>query len=409
MVAAILVALACSDRPRSNPFDPRNPDSQQRTAGFNALAGNGEVVLLWNPLNYIDVEGVFVERTVHGTSDTTVLNDSILPLGRLSFRDTGVENGITYSYRLRLALIGSEESPVTESDLATPGNLFPWISNFNRTAVTRLTPDFRDERYDMEIGFYFVADIQVRPDNSEIWVLDAGTASIYRFYPDGTLLPDQGSLGQNSAFRFNQNDRSLWLASWSTNSTIFHLGRTGELQASYRTEVFPTWICLDMPRNAAWIGTDSKQVLYLRNGNITTISHPAFVSPEKIVSGSIGSAAWVLDYDARAVFHLTLDQVDWNLRIFNNPQDIATNTQGDICWVADMDADIVYEIDSNSNILAQVRNVGRPTDLTYNHFDNTVLATGADGRITCIAPGGVVLWSTRLNHNPGQIIVQSFR
>jgi hypothetical protein len=304
----------------------------------------------------------------------------------------------------------SDERPVTESDRATPGTLLPWISNLDRTVVTRLTPDFRDERFDTEFSFNFVQDIQIRPDNTEIWILDAYTAKIYRFYPDGSYLQDQGNLGQTAAFRFNIHDRSLWIASWAENSTVFHLDRTGELEASYRTDVFPTWIELDYERNGAWVATDGGKMLYLdATGQITEINHSAFISPEKVVSGTTSNShAWVLDYDAKAIFHLTTGDADWNLKIFSNPQDIATNSQANICWVADMDADIVYEIDEQKTIRAQVHNMGHPTDLYWNPYDQSILVTGGDGTISCLLPGGTVLWSTRLSNHPGQISVQFF-
>ncbi|MCE5272719.1 hypothetical protein LLH00_15670 [bacterium] len=410
LALSALLALACSDRPRSNPFDPRNPDHEQRLAGFNALAGNNEVLLYWDPLDYEDVKGMQVERVTVGNTDTTVISDSVLALDNTSFRDPQAKNGTTYEYRLRLLLKDSEERPVTENDRATPGPSYPWVSNLDRTAVTRLTPDFRDERYDMEYSFNFVQDIQVRPDNSEIWVLDAVTAKIYRFYFDGSYVPDQGNLGQTAAFRFNTFNHALWIASWALNSTVFRLSRAGELEVSYRTDVFPTWIELDYKYDGAWVATDENRMLYLEsNGAIREITHSAFISPEKVVSGiSANSRAWVLDYDAKAIFHLTIDDVDWNLKIFSNPQDIAANDDATVCWVADMDADIVYEIDDLKNIRAQVHNLGHPTDLFWDRLDQSLYVTGGDGTISCLQSGGTVLWQTHLNNHPGQIVVQDF-
>ncbi len=409
LALSVALALSCTDRPRSNPFDPQNPDAGQRLAGFNALAGNSQVLLSWDPLDYEDVKGVQVQRVTVGSTDTTVISDSVLSLDRTSFLDSQSKNGTTYEYRLRLVLKDSAERPATESDRATPGPSLVWISNYDRTVVTRLTPDFRDQRYDMEYDFNFVQDIQVRPDNNEIWVLDAVTAKIYRFYLDGSYVLDQGNLGQSAAFRFNILNRDLWLASWALNSTIFRLSRTGELETSYRTDVYPMWIELDYRNNGAWVATDESRMLYLEsNGVIREITHSAFISPEKVVSGiDANSQAWVLDYDAKAIFHLTLDDVDWSLKIFSNPQDIATDDAADVCWVADMDADIVYEIDDQKNVRAQVHNLGHPTDLFWNRTDQSLYVTGGDGMISCLASGGAVLWQTHLNNHPGQIVIQN--
>ena len=57
-VAVLAFFLACSDRDRSNPLDPGNPDRNRSNIGFNALAGNNQVLLEWNFLDFDDLAGV---------------------------------------------------------------------------------------------------------------------------------------------------------------------------------------------------------------------------------------------------------------------------------------------------------------------------------------------------------------
>jgi hypothetical protein len=407
-VLALTLASGCSERERINPLDPSDPGSSTASVGFLALAGNAEVFLTWNPLQFEDVAGVSVMRTLETGEDTVVLNDSLLPPNALNFLDQTAQNDITYSYRLRFALKNSAEKPVTYADLATPGRLVSWMTVNDYEGVVRMTPDFRDKRYSLETGFYDVLDIQIKPDNSEIWVLDGGSSQIRRFYPTGDLAQNQGDLGQVAAFRFNQFDHSLWIADFSLTSTLYHIGSSGQILGSYKTGFLPTTIALDYPGGGAWLGGSDNRIIMIQDNAVIQISHSDFVRPELIASGVSSSTAWALDTEAKSLFHLTGDKVDWKKADFANPVDLATDIEGSVCWVADLDADLVYGINADMTVFVRVKGLGGPLHVTYNRFDHTILVTGNNGLISSVSEGGQVLWQVKNLERPGLIALQVF-
>ena len=47
VLALVVLSGGCTDRPRSNPLDPNNPDTGGGPATFTAIAQNGQVELRW--------------------------------------------------------------------------------------------------------------------------------------------------------------------------------------------------------------------------------------------------------------------------------------------------------------------------------------------------------------------------
>ncbi|MBN2289775.1 MAG: hypothetical protein JXQ83_10620, partial [Candidatus Glassbacteria bacterium] len=50
----LISTLACSERERANPFDPKSPEFGGM-GGLNALAGNAKVYLFWGRMEYDDL------------------------------------------------------------------------------------------------------------------------------------------------------------------------------------------------------------------------------------------------------------------------------------------------------------------------------------------------------------------
>ena len=101
---AALLALGvllggCSERERANPFDPMNPSTGGRPAGFKAIAGSGYVQLRWQTPVGVDLTGYHLRRRAQGDSVYRVLVNAI-HASQTSFLDTNVQNDQRYDYRL---------------------------------------------------------------------------------------------------------------------------------------------------------------------------------------------------------------------------------------------------------------------------------------------------------------------
>jgi len=400
-----LALLGCSDRPRSNPLDPQNTDTDRANVGFNALAGNEQVLLHWDQLNFDDLRGIRVQRVAAGASDTITLTDSALSAKTTFFLDNNAENGTTYYYNLQFVLNGSSERPKTKPDIATPGDVFGWMELVDYGELVLMTPDFRDEITSLNATFLDITDIQVGP---AVWVLEGSSGKISRYTLNGEAIDAGAILNSVRAFRFNQQDFTAWVAVEGANGIIYHFSSSGELLSSFNTNLPVTWLSIDYLRGQVWTGSSSPAVARFDPvvGNIVQYTDPEFVSPQVVVVGQSSTLAYVLDYGARKVFQVDNSGVAWKLGGFSNPSDIAVDRDGEYCWVTDPDADKLFEIDRRGKITAQVSGLGKPHRLTYDNRNNTIYVTGVSGEITNLSPGGIVNWQVKNPYQPGRLALQ---
>ena len=101
LLALLLAAstVACDSRSRTNPLDPDNPDTGGVPANLEALAGDDKVDLRWSDLGLRGIRGFRLWRWVAGGASTQ-LGEGVLPIEIMSYRDSSVVNGVTYTYRL---------------------------------------------------------------------------------------------------------------------------------------------------------------------------------------------------------------------------------------------------------------------------------------------------------------------
>jgi len=397
-------SAACSDRERANPFDPLSPD-YGGMGGLNAFAGNQRVYLYWGQLSYTDLAGFDILRVSLADQDTSVLNDTTLTAEEVDFMDVSARNGTTYAYSLRLLLIGSDELPTTVPDLATPGHTFGWLVTDNGTKVTYTTPDFRDALYSLDGDFLQVGDIQLTPDQKEIWVLDRGYDKISRFRLSGEPLEDNPVFSNTAGFAFDYQNNSLWIAVNGSEGLLYHFDANGMPAASYRTGVWVTSLAVDYPGRGVWVGSSDGRVVGIHNGEMNQYEHGDFSRPELVAAGQSG-IVWVLDIGQKTLFHIDKRGQVQRLGTYTDPVDIATDYDGSTCWVAEPAGDILHEINLNASIVGKVENLGQPWRLTYDPVDNAVYVSGAAGKVSKVGPGGKVFWQIDYPNYPGKIALE---
>ena len=119
LAGALALLCSCSQRERSNPLDPQNPNSNGAPTGFNAIAGFLAVRLNWDPEPDLAISGFMLHRLLAGDSLYRPVA-GLLSKRSGTFLDTGVPNGVEARYRLYF-ITGSELSAVAAEDVAMPG------------------------------------------------------------------------------------------------------------------------------------------------------------------------------------------------------------------------------------------------------------------------------------------------
>ncbi|MBN2288807.1 MAG: hypothetical protein JXQ83_05695, partial [Candidatus Glassbacteria bacterium] len=338
--------------------------------------------------------------------DTVVLNETKLTADDSDFLDSSAENGVTYAYSLRLLLIGSDECPITNPDLATPGQAFGWLVAGDGSRVSYMTPDFRDEIYSLDGDFFLAEELQLSPGQKEVWVLDRAYDKISRFSVNGEQLEDATVFNNITAFAFNYQNGSLWLAVGGTEGALYHFDGNGILSESFRTGIQATSVAVDYPHDGAWVGSSQALVARVRNGRLSHLEHPDFIHPELVAAGKYSTNVWVLDTGAKTLFLFSDGQFRLSLDGFADPNDLAADNEGTTCWVADPPADLLYEIDEGGNITGTLGNLGQPWLLTGSPVGKAVYVTGRSGLISKVVLGPAVQWQVQHPDYPGRIALE---
>ncbi len=401
LVALLALSLACSDRDRINPLDPGNPDRNRSNIGFNALAGNNQVLLEWNRLDFDDLAGVRIQRVASGTIDTVTVTDSSLALSTIRYVDNTPKNGITYSYHLAFDVQGSAEKPVTLPDTVTPGPVFTYVELIDFGEVVLFTPDFRDEVFSLDGGFFDVVDIEV---GSVVWVLDAN-GTVHRFNRNGEWI-SSGDLINASAILLDQFDSSNWVALAGESGLIYHFQSSGDLISSRATNVHVTSLALDFQSGNVWAGSSDPTIakVHISSNTSTQFSHSDFVKPELVVTSRLKGGVWIGDHGANKVMYFTSAGMVWSRGGFMQVNNLVVNEDGSICWVADAMADEVIMLDGNNgDVLSTMSGFGNPFYLAYNRETHTVLVSGSTGLLSTISASGELVSSVQNPDRTGKI------
>ncbi|MGH7742580.1 MAG: hypothetical protein ACRENS_11235, partial [Candidatus Eiseniibacteriota bacterium] len=198
-----LLACGCGERARSNPFDPANPVTGGRPADFEAIAGNGQVRLQWKATTAPGLLGYQLYRKLALDTAYTAITGTI-PAAASQIGDFSLANGLEHDYRLYYVFDRGLGTLYAE-DIATPGNLEPWVADYGHSAAARLTPDGRHIDYSVPfsgppLGFGAPLDVAADPANGFLWV-STESAALVRYTPSTTtrlvLQPpfEPGALG----------------------------------------------------------------------------------------------------------------------------------------------------------------------------------------------------------------------
>ena len=401
----ILVTISCTERDRTNPFDPGSDD--RLPADFNALAGNGQVYLSWQTLDYEDIESIDILRS------GTVVNSSPLDKLTTSFIDTGAQNGQTYNYSLSLSVVGYDEKIVSNPDKATPGPYYGWVITENQTNVTKLTPDFRDVLFNLNMGFLYVHSIDVTPDNSELWVYDSAYRTLTRFSVYGEPIED---IATNAAgFAIDHTDNTYWIASDNSQGYVYHYTRQGSLIRSYTAGFEISGISVYPQAAGALVGSFGGEFAIVSEDGVTKVG--GFESAELVMTGEGIQATSITpirvwDTGSDILYTISPEDIDnpqnWHkTELGTSASAIDVSPDGQSCWIADPSRDLLLEIDTQGGIVASVSGLDSPWEVSTSPNDNdAVYVAGYNTKLSRVLKGGHVDWERYFINPPAGVALQ---
>ena len=251
LIVAGTLAQGCSDRAHLNPLDPSNPDTQGRPAGFVGLAGNQFVILRWAAPSGTAVRGFRLLRRAGAETEFTELATLLVP-GVTGYLDPGLANGVDHAYRLQYVLQAGALSPASET-IATPGPLRPWVSDFARGQLVRITADARVNTTEPTSALQSPSDLAADTPRGRIWIADTFAGRVIGYSPATGGEIDLGGLQDPQAIAVAPDNGYVWVCDGSLNQVLLFDPNAPGGAVAVRGVTNPLSVAVDALDGSAWV------------------------------------------------------------------------------------------------------------------------------------------------------------
>ena len=382
------LAHGCSFRDRANPFDPHNPQTGGRPAGFVALAANGRVDLRWQAVSGDGLIGYQIFRRASPGTDFQPLS-SVLPPSTSLYRDYGLLNGLDHTYRIFYVFdIGYGGQPA--EDTATPGTPIPWSVDAAVGALDRITPD---GRHVAERRSSFVGPTAVGVDSilGLVWVSDATSGQVTILDSAtgvSTVIPgfsSPGGIGVSSI------DGSAWVCD-ETGGRVHHFSSSGHpLHAPVEPIDRPTSVAVDGSDGSAWICERGGGRILRRRANGTAIWAVSVPAPSRIALNR--SEAWVTSFTTGTLRRIdSLGTVTHTYNFLSGPIGVAVDVRRSHVWVADADGGQLVRLRLDGSVDVVVPDLESVREVAVDIESGEAWAVLPDrGEIVRVSPSGQIL------------------
>jgi sugar lactone lactonase YvrE len=373
---ALALIAGCSERPRSNPFDPANPSTGGRPAGFQAIAQNGAVSLRWQPAGSPGTAGYVVYRRVQGETDFRDIS-SVLSISASSYYDAGAANGLLHEYRLYFVLDGAL-SGLPAEDSATPGPRRVWVADLSGRTLSLLSAD----------GRY------------------AATTSGGYLGPTGVA--------------FDARNRRTWVAD-TYDGRVVGVSATGFGSLSIGGLTEPVAIAVDSTRDDLWVCDQARDAVYhytLGGAPNTPFSLGGIDTPLSVASDPVDGSIWVCERGGDRVRRYSNAGSPAGAPIVAAPSRVAVDSlSGPIgvavesrrgrIWIADAIAGTVVALDRTGAVQLRVTGLPRVREVAVDLATGECFASVPGiGRVVRLSPTGAVLTSAGGFVDPYGVVVE---
>jgi hypothetical protein len=354
LTLAALAAAGCSDREHLNPLDPENVRTSGAPQAFAALAGNGAVLLRWQPPPNGLVAGFRLYRGVGSATPEPYVD---LPEGSTGFSDSPLVNGVDVHYRLAYLTNGSESAAA--SDVATPGPVQAWVADAGITGATgsiaKLTADGRHVLESVTARLQHPSAIDVDFD-ATVWVADPSGHRLWRVR-EGADPEEVGSLVQPIAVRVDRARRRTWVADPGRHE-LQSFDVTNIVSPRTTTAGFenPIDVALDAVDGSVWVCDYAADRVQRVGAGGAGGGFARAVDPVRAAVDTVTRRVWVTSYHQHRISVFALDgtPVD-SFTVAAGPVSIAIDGARGYVWVCDEATDTVFQLDRTGTVRFRVR------------------------------------------------------
>jgi DNA-binding beta-propeller fold protein YncE len=392
LLTAALILAGCSTRERANPFDPGNPDTGGRPAGFVAIAGHQSVELRWRTVTGVrDLQGYRVHRRIAGQADYVVISGLLSP-STSTFFDFGLVNGVRHDYRLYFEF-SDGLGPHPAEDFATPGRLRPWVVELDGAALVRLSADGRRVA-SRTGGFGGPSHVAVDPGNGLVWISDTFGGRVRIYDPGFLTFVDVTTVQDPLALAVNPVDHTAWICDDGADR-LWHVDASGAPASPGDIDLLddPLGVALDPVNEHVWVcergGNRVRRIL----ADGTPDWALSLQAPSRVAVDSTSRHGWVTSFLQGQVIRVsnTGAAVD-TLSQFDGPIGVAIDPRRDRVWVADAIGNRIIAVRRAGTEAFRVEGLPGVRDVVVDlrTGDAWVVCTGS-GEVVRIAADGTVI------------------
>ncbi len=401
------LCMNCSDRPRLNPLDPKNPNTLGRPTGLNVVSMRDTVMLQWDPIDVRDLSGYQIYRQLPGEPRFSAIAQT--PAGIFAFHDLGVNFGVTYSYRIS-ALAPNFESPLSDAVTITPGPTFSWVADGSTGDLVKLTHDGMHEilrsgaffnpfrlQIDAKRGYVWVlekvfgselgrldingrlakrfdridgpADLAVDESDGSVWVADTLTNGLMKFDSGGMRVTKNDADKKIVALAVHPQTSEVWALSRDSLCVLI-FSRDGELRRKASVSLtHPTDLTIDARTGKVWIADGNRVIRLDAQGNPEALSTPPLRFVYRLAADETSGGCWLIDFstsfgNSRIIKLAPNGALSFSaIPGFDIPASLAANPYDGSCLVADFGNDRLVRISSDGQNRSAYGGIFSPVDV----------------------------------------------
>lgn len=385
-----LVATGCSRRDRANPFDPLNPTTRGRPAGFMALAGNANIVLRWQRLD----AGQLGYRLTRRAEDDTVFRvlAERLPASATSYGDFGLLNGKRHEYRLSF-VFEAGPAPAYSEDYGIPGPLRPWVTAYGSGELLRLTADGR-RVLSSDPLFVNPTSVAVDPSHGLVWVSDPFSGIVVRINPgngERLIVNDPALPG---AIAVDLVRHTAWVCDESQSEVAqFRIDGEPGVPRAVGPVQLPVAVAVDPIDQSVWVCDNAARAVRQFTASGLPRWTVTLPRPSRIAIDSLTRLGWITSFESGTVLRVTpAGAVLDTLRGFSGPIGVAVDTRRGRIWIADAIAGTIVALNRDGTVERRVPGFSEVRELAVDLSTGNVWATvPGDGRVVVVSPAGAIV------------------
>lgn len=342
-IVFILLQLACSGWERSNPLDPKNPETGGKVTGVSLSAIDHDVTISWDP---VGLSGIIAYPVYRKQSK----EDHFRQIGAASsssFFDSGRPYEEEIGYAVTARTRSGYESPLSDSLFILPGPHTFWMLDYYDGSIQRLTYDGR-YRISLTREAIWPTAAAVDTIHSQIWIVDWVTGYLVGMDERGDINEWISGLSNPAMVACDPTQPEIWVAD-GNRSRITCFDGSGNVSGALGGFEFITGLCWSGQPGLFWVADQGLAKIQLVNRSGESLMLHSLSCKAPPVIDCYLKEGWIMAADSLQVIRIHVSgQTDSVATIPLTGYDISIDQKTGGCWIiliGQSDADEVIHLD----------------------------------------------------------------